>query len=128
MAVKKGEKWANLKNQVLQDIEQERLRRDAIIPRDQKDIGQWKAYYQVRTSRLGNEALTLPSRMLWINTKEKTKIIEKYLDLLDRLISGKDVETKVHEVESKMQSMISAEGEKIRTSHPQFFESGQGGI
>lgn len=128
-------KWLELKRRIKQEWKQESDLLEISIPKDTKDMSQWKSYYQKRVSRLELDSLTPVARVVWvtnINPVEKEDFIKGYLDLLNQLILGHPVEEQLHRLEAHIEAVVIAEAARLRQSYPQFFPaevpSGQSGI
>jgi len=116
-----GVKWAELQTTALEDLNIARARIEIIIPRDKKDMSEWKSYYRARISILENNAINIAARLLFTSHKTKNAIIEQYLKLLNKLLMKEGIEKLFHHLETRMESMVASESRRIRLQYPQFF-------
>ncbi|MEM3154903.1 MAG: hypothetical protein QW165_05075 [Candidatus Woesearchaeota archaeon] len=113
--------WSELRAAAVKDLETERAELARSLPRDEKDIAQWKAYYQRRVVCLENEAINIAARLIWTNCSDKEGLIRRYLDILNLLIQGINREEDLHVLESMMKVYVQSEARRLRAEHPEFF-------
>lgn len=118
-----GARWVAMKEQVKKDIETERERCNLILPRDQNDENQKRAYFREAVARLGNGAIPFPARLTWVTQllpAEKDKILNEFFAIINKLLAGDNVEEKLHALEGQMKAVVLSEAELIRTKYKQY--------
>lgn len=115
------QKWRAKRREAEDDCEEVVSCLEKIVPKDRNDHSQWKKYYVERVKLLENSSLSVVSRLLCTNCRNKQELVREYFDVLEALQLNVDAQDDLRLLESEAGSLVDAEIKRLKSEQPQFF-------
>ncbi len=123
-AVNEEVKWDDIKAKILNELVTERELLRTASPKNNEDMTQWRSYYRTRVARLELRAISEAARLVWVTSiekKDRERLINDYLAVLDQLIRGEKVEERYYAMKEQMRVTVTSEAARLRKDHRHFF-------